>query len=128
MYYDDEEIRGSTSSREFLESPAKAKREALRNKLKKDGLKPKTDNLQGLKLQMLKQKMEGRKDAEQKRNNEKKDGKGSSVSTKTREQEIKARQQTADEKPSTDQMVKQGQTQAKAQEEMQKQEVATEEG
>jgi hypothetical protein len=50
------------------------------------------------------------------------------VSTKTREQEIKARQQTADEKPSTDQMVKQGQTQAKAQEEMQKQEVATEEG
>lgn len=128
MYYDDEEIRGSTSSREFLESPAKARREALKNKLKKEGIKPKTNDLQSLKRQVLQQKMDGQKDSEQKRDQEKKERQGTLIGTKTREQELKALQQTADEKPSAEQLVKQGQAQAKADEEMQKEEVATEEG
>lgn len=131
--YDDEKLRGSTSSREYLESPAKAQMKELRNRLKQEGVQsaaatPGSDNLQGLKLQMLKQKMDDRKDAAQRGEDAKTEQQGTSIGTKTREQEIRKQRRTADEKPSADQLVRQGTAQAKAQEEMQKEEVATEEG
>ena len=77
---------------------------------------------------MLKQNVAGQKDAEQKRDQQKKDEKGTSIGTKTREQLSRGQPLKSDESPTTDQLIRQGQAQAKAEEEIQAMEVTTEEG
>ncbi len=134
MLYDDEsDLQPASSSREYLESPGKAKRDALKEKLKKEGLqgfadKASSGDLKGLKLSVLKQQMKGEKDKQNKTADEAQDKKGSSMGTKTREQEIVAQRMSADAKPSTQQTMEQSQQEEKAQEEIQAQEVSGEGG
>ena len=124
MSYDADSDLGTSSSREFLESPAKAKREALKRKLEKVGQKEAaqkpTADLKNLKLALLKSQVTEKSDDQAKKDQEAKN-KPTSFSTKTREQEIAAAKLGADSKPTTDQMVDQGKQEEKTKEEMQKQ-------
>ena len=129
---DDSDPQASSSSSTYFESPTKAKRDALQQKLAKQGLaslsqNPGAGDLKGLKLQVLKQQVEGKKDEEKKRDQGVKDKQTPSSGTKTREQEI-ASERNPDPKPSAEQAVKQSAKDKKANEELQKNEVQGEGG
>lgn len=129
---DDSDAPASSSSSAYFESPTKAKRDALKQTLAKQGLSslsknPGAGDLKGLKLQVLKQQVEGKKDEEKKRDQEVKDKQAPSSGTKTREQEI-AVERNVDPKPSAEQAVKQEAISKKANEEIQKNEVQGEGG
>ena len=124
---DDSEL--STSSRDYLESPYKAKREALKQKLQKEGFNAEADqqgaDLKNLKLSVLKAQVVEAKSVQSK-NDQKSVDVSSSFATLTREQEIEAAKLTAQTKPSTDQQVKQGRQQQKVEEELKREETQTE--
>ena len=121
MSYDDDSDL-DTSSREFLESPAKARREALKRKLEKVGQKEAaqkpTADLKSLQLAMLKSQVTK---PDEKAKKDQNPNKPTSFGTRTREQEIAAEKMSGDTKPTTDRMVEQGKQEDKAKEEMQKQ-------
>ena len=123
MSYDDESDV-SRSSAEYLESPAKAKREALKRKLEKVGQKDAatkpTADLKNLKLALLKSQVRKNPDDQPKKDADTQK-KPVSFSTKTREQEIAAEKVGGDSKPTTDQMLDLGKQEDKKKEEMQKQ-------
>ncbi len=125
----DDEADLSPSLSAKYESPAKAKREALKQKLQKEGGKQDTDtpaaDLKKLQLSMLKNQVAG-KDEDQTRKEKQNNKAPTSFVTKTREQEIVAQKQTADMKPSSDQMVEQGKQAAQAMEELKKDEAQSE--
>jgi hypothetical protein len=80
---------------------------------------------------VLRQQVAGQKDDEKKRGEQahhSQDKKGTSISTKTREQEIASQTMGADAKPSAEQAVEQAKQDDKAQEEIQAEEVSTEGG
>ena len=126
----DEEDDFSSSSREALDSPAKAKREALKRKLEKQGQKREADNptadLKSLKLAMLKGQMAGQKDEQTKRDRLNQQKSSFNFGTKTREQQIAAQKSTTDAKPNQDQMLDQNKQDEKAKEEQRKEEVTGE--
>ncbi len=123
MSYDDD-ADVSTSLREYIESPAKAKREALKQKLQKEGLKREADkpgaDLKNLKLAMLKSQVAGKEDEQTKKDRERKKSPNAAM-TKSREDEIVAQKLTADVKASADQMVDQGRQAAESKTQMQQQ-------
>lgn len=94
----------------------------LEKKGMKDEVKQGAD-LKQLKLALLKGQMNPKDD---KSKAPKEDKNASKSGTKTREQEIAAAKMTADAKPSAEQMVKQGQTDQKAEEELKADEVQSE--
>lgn len=127
---DDSDV--STTSVDFLQSPTKAKREALKQKLKKEGLghvamSPSAASLQGLKLSVFRQQVAGKQDQEQKRDRQAKEEQGTSLGTKTREQEL-ANAKGIDTHPSAGQIAKEDAVHDKQQEEIQQQEVQGEGG
>jgi hypothetical protein len=109
----DDELDISMSDPNRFES-AKAKRKALEQKLKKEGLQlaakgPAMADASRLKLSVLRNQFEGQKDDQQKRDQKQKEKAAlKSFGTKTREQELKAGQLTADTNPNADQLVQQG--------------------
>ncbi len=124
---DDSDI--SISSREYLESPAKAKCEALKQKLQKEGFKAEANkqgaDLKGLKLSMLKAQVASRKDDQGKKDRESKNS-SQSIVTKTREQELEASTLAGDTKLTTDQMVDQGKQQQKIDDQIKQDETQSE--
>lgn len=120
---DDSEL--STSSREYLESPAKAKREALRRKFEKAGFgndaKKGDAALKSLKLSVLKSEVT-KKDNQPSPANA-----PASFGTKTREQEIAAARLSGETKPTTDTILQQATMQQKAEEQLKQDEVQSEE-
>ena len=109
MLYDDDDAEMSPSSAETYDSPAEAKRRALKERLEKKGFKSQAEkqgtNLKDLKLSVLKHEMEGKKDEERKREESAKQNVSTDTGTKTREQEILSSKLTALDKPDTDRMV-----------------------
>ena len=127
MDYDDDSVL-SASDPTRLESPAKAKRKALEQKLKKAGIVLQASgpfkDANKLKLSVLKNQFAGKSDEEQKRDDQNKDRQNQkSFGTKTREQQIKADQLTAVTVASVDQSVQQEKQAVAAKEEQQEQEI-----
>ncbi len=125
----DDDSEFGTSSREFLESPLKAQREALKKKLQKEGMKSDASkqgtDLKNLKLSVLKAQVSGKKDDQAKKDQESKNM-SQSFGTKTREQEIAASKMTAETKVTTDQMVDQGNIQQKVDQQIKQDETQSE--
>jgi hypothetical protein len=121
---DDLELSLSMSDPARIESSAKAKRKALEQKLKEKNLSkvvPPGADKSKLKLSVLRQQMEGKKDDETKRDREEKNKSKTSLGTKTREQEIAAAKLDAGAKPTADKMVEQSEREEKTKEDMQRQ-------
>lgn len=120
MLYDDE-ATPSSSEAGYFESPNDAKRKALIQKLKQQGKKQAAEkqgaNLQDLKLALLKSQVSD-KDDSTKKQDEDAQKPASGLSTKTREQEIKAEQMEGDSQLDTDETVKQGNAQKKVEEDV----------
>ena len=117
----DDEATPSSSEAAYFESPNEARKKALIQKLKQQGKKQAAEkqgaNLQDLKLALLKSQVTDKPDtAKQQDDADQKSGSG--LSTKTREQEVKADQMEADSKPNTDETVKQSNAQKKVEEEV----------
>lgn len=127
---DDSELLISSSDPRALESSTKARREALKLKLKKEGFQPSQDGnvdpKQALKLSLLKSQMDGKKDEETRKAREVQ--RGSTHGTKTREQEIASGKMTADAKPSAQDIIRQEAESEAHDDEIQKQEVTGEGG
>jgi hypothetical protein len=125
----DDELDLSLSDPARLESPAKARRKAFEQKLKKEGISltaaAATSDKNKLKLSLLKGQMAGQQDSEAKRDARQKNGQkpDRSFGTKTREQEIKQSKLTADTKPTADALVDQTKIDAAAKQEQQRTEV-----
>ncbi len=130
MLYDDDEIRLSTSSAAYIESPLKAERKALMEKIAKEKLQGPTNTgaLTDLKKTVLLSQVSGKKDEEKKRGDRATKKQQSSIGTKTREQEIDERTMTANTKPTLENIVKQDADDRKTEQEIKAQESATEEG
>lgn len=127
MAYDDDTLDSPSLSRDFGKSKEVQRLQNLKDKLKHEGKHVAADKseaeLKGLKLSVLKQDVEGKKDEEKKRD-EKTEKKA--IGTKTREQALKQDKLAGNTKLSTDQIVSQGQKQAKIDEEIKEQEVSGE--
>ena len=125
----DDELDLSFSDPARLESPAKARRKAFEQKLKKEGISlttaAATSDKNKLKLSLLKGQMAGQQDQEAKRDAKQKNGQKTdrSIGTKTREEEIKQSKLTADTKPTPDALVDQTKIDAAAKQEQQRTEV-----
>ncbi len=123
----DDEAFVSQSSAEYLESPNKAKMKALKDKLKKQGIKVAADkqgDLKALKLALLKGQVADKNDT--KTADESADAKGTAQGTKTREQQISSAKLGADTKQSADQIVAQNQQDEKAEDALKEDEVQSE--
>ena len=125
----DDEADLSPSLSAKYESPAKARREALKQKLQQEGLGHVADtsgaDLKKLQLSMLKNQVTGKSDKKTKED-QRKEKTPSSFVTKTREQEIASQKLSADTKLSTDQMVDQGKQAKQAMEELKQGEAQSE--
>jgi hypothetical protein len=126
MPYDDDDLLDTPSlSRDFGKSKEAQRLQGLKDKLHKQGKKIPTErssaDLKELKLSVLKQGIEGKKDDQTK-----KQEKSSSFGTKTREQEISAQKLGADTRMTTDKLVQQGVQKKKADDELHKQEISAE--
>ena len=127
MTSDDDDIELTYSQRFNRADP---KCDALKRELEKRGLNPALAQdaaAKHLQLKQLKAQVEGQKDTEKKRK-EQADRKSAGFKTLTREEKIKADQLTADEKPSPDQLVEQGNTDKKADDKVKEEEVQGEGG
>jgi len=130
MMVTDDELELSASDPARIESSAKARRKALERTLKKEGLDNKIDTAavdkNKLKLDVLKQQLEGQKDEETKKDDKRKERGNRSFGTKTREQEISAAKLTADTTFNPDKLVQQGKQEEAVKKERQKEEIQQE--
>ncbi len=121
---DDSEL--STSSREYLESPLKARREALKQKLRKEGFHTAAQSGERKNLQLSVLKAEVTKDRKAQVSKSLQNDRPSSFGTKTREQELKSQAMGADFQPTADQMMQQGNAHQKADDLLKKDEAQSE--
>lgn len=115
MFASDDDIDLPLSSSKQFTSADKGRRDRLEQKLHQ---KVDRQDLHKLKLSVLKQQMEGKKDDATKKMREEK--KSATFGTKTHEQEAKAAQLDADVKINVDQMIDTGVTAQAAKDEQQK--------
>ena len=125
MYNDDDDPELQDAQK--LESPGRAKLQALQQKLKQEGLSStERMDLQELKKSMLKHQVEKKKGRKGKERTERREL--GAFKTTTREEEIKRSRLTADINPMPDQLLQQGKQDRKAEEEMRKEEIQGEGG
>lgn len=124
-----DDLNISQSSAEYLESPHKAKMNALKRKLEEKGIKIEEDqqnDLKALQLALLRGQVDKNADATKATTDAEAQAKGTNQGTKTREQEIKESTLNVETTVSTDQLVQQGKQAEKAMEELRQDEVQTE--
>jgi len=130
LMFPDDELDLSASDPARLESPAKARRKAFEQKLRKEGIdrkvNPASADKNKLKLSVLKQQMEGQKDEETKRDDKQNKKMDRSFGTKTREQELREAKLTAQTQPTADLSVQQAKREDTAKKEAQEHEIQQE--